>query len=763
MKYRLIYIITICFILWGCSTTRRIGDGEILYTGLKGVEISTPGNDKFPAELKASLTDAVAVKPNNALLGSSSVRYPFPLGLWVYNNWSNPPKGFKHWLYEKLAATPVLVSDVRPEVRIHMIDQYLDNNGYFSGSSSYELIKKRNKKKASIKYHIAAGHPYLLDSIILLPDTTHLYHIIDSVARCSKYLQIGSRYSTDSLSALRIAIANDVRNRGYYYFRPEYLQYLADSTIKRGSIALRMSIAENIPSLAVARYHTGNITTYIYRNRGGGIPDTVETPRGQVIRYMPSRLRDELIPSCIVFREGQVFSVRQMNVTQTRLARLGIFNDISIEVERDTISSSTDDNLLNIAIKCTYDRPIEASIEANVSSKSNSYLGPGVTLGLTNRNLFGGGEFLNVSLTGSYEWQTGSGKKNSVFNSYELGLNATLAFPRLLAPKIVPRSHRNLNWTRLSLGADLLNRPHYFKLAQFDAGVSYDWQSSRYISNTFTPFKLTYNKLQHTTASFDSIMNANPAIALSFQSQYIPQMSYNFVYDRYMNRNNTINVQVLLQEAGNIFWSIYELCGQKGKKTLFKTPFSQFVKGYGQIVYGRRFFGSYWWVSRIGIGAAYAYGNSSEVPYSEQFYCGGANSVRAFTVRSIGPGSYRAPVGLVNGYFDQTGTFIFLANTEYRFPILGPLNGAIFLDAGNVWTLKNEAERPGGKLRADSFLKNLAFGTGLGLRFDISMLIIRGDLGIGIHAPYETGKHGYYNMESFRKSLAFHLAIGYPF
>lgn len=763
MKYRLLYIITICFILWGCSTTRRIEDGEILYTGLKGVEVSTPDNEKFPAELKATLTEAVAVKPNNALLGSSSVRYPFPLGLWVYNNWSNPPKGFKHWLYEKLAATPVLVSDVRPEVRIHMIDQYLDNNGYFSGTSSYELIKKRNKKKASIKYHIEAGHPYLLDSIILLPDTTHLYHIIDSVARRSKYFQIGSRYSTDSLSALRIAIANDVRNRGYYYFRPEYLQYLADSTIKRGSIALRMSIAENIPSLAIARYHTGNITTYIYRNRGGGLPDTVETPRGQVIRYMPSRLRDGLIPSCIVFREGQVFSVRQMNVTQTRLARLGIFNDISIEVERDTINSSTDDNLLNIAIKCTYDRPLEASIEANVSSKSNSYLGPGVSLGLTNRNLFGGGELLNVSLTGSYEWQTGSGKKNSVFNSYELGLNATLSFPRLLAPKIVPRSHRNLNWTRLSLGADLLNRPHYFKLAQFDAGVSYDWQSSRYISNTFTPFKLTYNKLQHTTATFDSIMNANPAIALSFQSQYIPQMSYSFVYDRYMNRNNTINVQVSLQEAGNIFWSIYELSGQKGEKTLFKTPFSQFVKGYGQIVYGRRFFGSHWWVSRIGIGAAYAYGNSSEVPYSEQFYCGGANSVRAFTVRSIGPGSYRAPVGLANGYFDQTGTFIFLANTEYRFPILGPLNGAIFFDAGNVWTLKNEAERPGGKLRANSFLKELALGTGVGLRFDISMLIIRGDLGIGIHAPYETGKHGYYNMESFRKSLAFHLAIGYPF
>ncbi len=161
--------------------------------------------------------------------------------------------------------------------------------------------------------------------------------------------------------------------------------------------------------------------------------------------------------------------------------------------------TSKNDNLLNVVIECTYDKPLEASVEANVSSKSNSYLGPGVTLGLTNRNLFGGGELLTVSLTGAYEWQTGSGRHNSVFNSYEVGLNATLAFPRLLAPRFIPRSRRELSWTKISLGADLLNRPHYFKLSQFNAGLSYDWQSSKYISNTFTLFKLTYNKLQHTT------------------------------------------------------------------------------------------------------------------------------------------------------------------------------------------------------------------------------------------------------------------------
>ncbi|WP_300916153.1 BamA/TamA family outer membrane protein [Duncaniella muris] len=700
------------------------------------------------------------MKPNNALLGSASVRYPFPLGLWVYNNWPNPPKGLKHWIYEKLASEPVLVADVRPEVRVHMLDQILDNNGYFSGTSSYELVQKRNKKKASILYKIEAGRPYMIDSIVLLPDTVLLNHIIDSVARKSKYFQLGSRYSTDSLAALRVDIANAVRNRGYYFFRPDYIQYLADSTINKGNIALKLDIADNLPPMALNRYRTGDITTYIYRNRGGGIPDTTETAKGTLIRYLPSRLRDGLIPSCIAFREGRTFSVRQMNATQTRLARLGIFNNININVIPDTLRKN--DNLLNVVIECAYDKPLEASVEANVSSKSNSYLGPGVTLGLTNRNLFGGGELLTVSLTGAYEWQTGSGRHNSVFNSYEIGLNATLAFPRLLAPRFIPRSRRELSWTKISLGADLLNRPHYFKLSQFNAGLSYDWQSSKYISNTFTLFKLTYNKLQHTTPVFDSIMNANPAIALSFQSQYIPQMSYSFVYDRTM-RKNTINVQFTLQEAGNVFWSIYELCGKKGEKTLFRTPFSQFVKGYAQVVYGRRLGGNHWLVSRLGSGAAYAYGNSSQVPYSEQFYCGGANSVRAFTVRSIGPGSYRAPADQINGYFDQTGTFTFIANTEYRFPILGPLHGAVFLDAGNVWTLKNEPSRPGGQLRAKTFFKDLALGTGVGLRFDISMLVIRGDLGIGIHAPYDTGKRGYYNMESFKKSLAFHLAIGYPF
>lgn len=747
-----------------CSTTKRLGPDEILYTGVKKVRITGPddGHRSIVPGAKSAIADAVNVAPNNSLI-SPYIRYPFPIGLWVYNNWDNPPKGFKHWLYEKLVEEPVLISDVRPELRTKMIDEILDNHGYFSGTSSYELIQGKNPKKARILYNVNSGPAYTLDSIYLLPDTCNLYHQIDSMALASAYLKKGMQYDTDSLSAERTRITNVLRNKGYYYFRPEYIEYLADSTVGPQRIAMKLTVAANTPPEALRRYRTGDVTVYINRNEGGGTPETFETPRAKVVQMMPSRLRREIIGECVTFRKGRYFSVRNMNRTQTYLSRLGIFNAINMVVMPDTVAGS---DRLNVAIECTFDTPLEASIEANVSSKSNSYIGPGITLGLTNRNLFGGGEQLNVSLTGSYEWATGGSKeeRSSVFNSYEIGLQASLSFPRLLAPRFIPRTRRYVNWTRITLNADLLNRPHYFKMAQFSTSFNYDWKPTRNTASTLTLFKLTYTKLLHRTPVFDSIMDANPAVALSFRNQFIPQIAYSYVWQRTFDADNQLNWQFTVSEAGNIFWAIWRACGVEGEKKLFGMPFSQFVKGTTQLVYSRRLgHGDHWLVTRAAVGAVHAYGNSQQVPYSEQFYVGGANSVRAFTVRSLGPGSYRPPIDSSNGYFDQTGTFKFEFNVEYRFPIFGPLHGAVFFDSGNIWLLKNDPMRPGGLLQARTFLRDLATGTGVGLRVDIGMLVIRGDLGIGIHAPYATSHHGYYNMESFGKSLAFHLAIGYPF
>ena len=745
-------------LLAACSTTRRIPQGEYLFTGNKTTRYVLPADSagrpqKLPAGLTDAIDEAIFAKPNN-YIKMLNWRYPFTIGLWVYNNWNPNSKGPKKWLYNWLVEQPVLVSEVRPELRVRMLDDLLDNNGYFRGKASYELIK--GKRKAAIQYTIATGEPYPVDTLELLPDTCHLYHLIDSLAARDPYLSNPQRYSTDSLGVARTRITNGLRNRGYYFFKPEFIEYLADSVAKPLSIDLRLALASNIAKPLLQCYTVGDVTVRVFRNKGGGTPDTIQTPRGTLIQMMPSRLRQKLIPECVTLRKGRVFSVRSMNSTQTRFARLGIFNAININVLPDS------GQVLNVDIDCTFDTPLEATVELNASSKSNSYIGPGMKVGITNRNIFGGGEQFNVTLTGSYEWQTGKGS-SSVFNSYEYGISTSLSVPRLLAPGFIKRRNRNLNWTRFTLNFEMLNRPHYFKMAQFNFSFNYDWQSSRYSSHTLTPFKLTYTNLLHTTEAFDSITGANPAIALSFRSQYIPQLSYTYTYDRQFDSDNGINWQFTVQEAGNLFWSVYELAGKHGEKELFGTPFSQFVKGQTQLVYNRRLWGDNWLVSRVLVGAAHAYGNGKEVPYAEQFYVGGANSIRAFTVRSLGPGSYRPPEDVRDSYFDQTGTFKFEANVEYRFPIIGPLHGAVFMDAGNVWLLRDDPLRPGGQLRASSFLRDLALGTGVGLRFDIGMLVVRGDLGIGIHAPYDTGKSGYYNMESFKKSLAFHLAIGYPF
>ena len=762
--YMCLLMVIAMIIVASCSTTRRLEPGETRYTGLGKFDVipETKGT-KMPAELDAELRKTGQTDANNY------IGFPFikiPLGLWVYNNWNDSAKGLKGWLYRKLVKQPVLISEVKPEMRSKLMKQMLDDNGYFGSSVTYNVeYSNKNHKKAAIGYTVHLSDPYPIDSIIYLEDNSKVSYYIDSVARKSPYLQKGQIFSVDSLEAERVRIVNSLRNRGFYYFRPEYIDFLADSLITPGKIAIKLNVAANVPDMAKLQYKVGNIYTIVMRNSdtNPGTPDTIQTNRGELIVYEPARLRKNLIPSCITFREGKLFSVRDMDRTQTRLSRLGIFGGIQIQpVPADTSASNP---TIDVYTTCRFQNPMEATIEVNATSKSNSYLGPGLILGLSNNNLFGGGERLSGQLNADYEWQTGR-DRNNVFNSYEFGITGSLAFPRMLAPKFFKRTSRELNWTTFSLGASILNRPKFFKLAEFNAGVTYEWRAARHSVNQFTPFKLTYNKLISFTHEFDSIMTQNPSVALSFESQFIPQMSYSYTYDRFFEREriNGINFQASVTEAGNIFNGIWTLCGAKGTRKLFGTPFSQFVKGQVQVVYSRRLVrkSDQWLVSRVLIGAEHAYGNSSQVPYSEQFYIGGANSIRAFTVRSIGPGSFRPATSVKDGYFDQTGTFKLELNSEYRFPIVSVLHGAVFLDAGNIWLLKADPLRPGGLLTGKTFLKDIALGTGVGLRVDIGVMVIRGDLGYGLHAPYNTGIPHYFNIR-FKDAFAFHLAIGYPF
>jgi len=746
-----------------CSTTSKLGENDVLYTGVKHLKYHEE-NVKLDNGVKNDIFTAINVRPNNPLY-SPYYRTPFPFGLMLYNHIDENATGFKGWLYKHFAAKPVLIKRVNPQARVDMINTILRNNGYFTSSASYQLHPASNPKKAKISYDVEVNPPYTIGNVEYINSNEPVLQLVDSLARTNHYLKTGSRYCLDSLSAVRIDITNFVRNRGYYFFRPEYIQYLADSVQDKGVIHMRMIEAADVPNIAKRRYITNSITANVFNDDGKGDPDTINSERCTLVRYEPVYIKDRVIPSCIRARKGRLFRVNSIDRTQAALSRLGIFSNIDIQViPIDTVTPGGD-GLLDLVVNCQLDKPWEVTFEMHGISKSNSFIGPGIEIGASHKNAFGAGEKFSVGLHGDYEWQSGGGGeyKGSDFDSYEFGIEAKLDFPRLLAPKFLYPSRRYTNWTRFSISADLMNRPKFFKMAQMSLAGTWEWHSSRYSSHVLTPFRLTYNKMLSHSEQFDLAMIANPALAQSFMDVFIPKIEYTYTYDRDVTPVDHITFTAGASEAGNIFSGIWSLCGSKGNKELFGTSFSQFVKAQAQVVWVRKFGFESCIASRVMMGVAHAYGNSSEVPYREQFYVGGSNSVRAFAVRTLGPGSYHPAYRDRYSYYDQTGTFKFEANAEYRFPILGYFKGAVFLDAGNIWLLQKDEWRPGGQLTIKNFFDELALGTGLGLRFDMQMLVVRADLGIGIHAPYDTGKSGYFNIPKFKDALAFHLAIGYPF
>lgn len=761
-----IVLLAAAALLAACSTTRRLGADEVLYTGVKKIRIEPDSGVVLSATAESAVKEPLSVAPNNPLY-SPYLRTPLPIGLWAWNYFYTPKeKGFKYWFYKRLAKQPVLISKVQPELRTRVAEQVLENYGYFGSRASDSLLYRKHGRKAKVNYTLRIAPPFRYAEISYPAVEGGLKPLVDSM-HATSLLRTGAQYNLDTLTLERQRIARLLRNRGYYYFRPEYLEYLADTTISPQRVAVRLNLKPNIPAVALKPYRVGDITVRLTNIRPGPT-DTLRLRNATVIAQQPMKIRPKILARALALEPGQLFTVDAQSRTQTSLNKLGIFRSVNLSVT--PLDSLRGADTLDVTLEAQFDYPLEAALETDVTTKSNSFIGPGITFKLSNNNLFRGGEVLALKLNGSYEWQTGnrnSGGRSSRLNSYELGLNANLNIPRLLLPESMTRRLRYPGSTSFQLGVDLMNRPSFFRLIAFSGSAGYNFQTSPYSRHGLTVFKLTYNKLLHTTESFDRTMDENPAIAMSFRNQFVPSIGYTYTFDKTYGAtgNRRLYWQNSVTSAGNLLSGILRAFGERQPQNLFGNRFSQFAKEVSELKFyhrlGRR---NNWLATRLLVGVGYAYGNSEVMPYSEQFYIGGANSIRAFTVRSLGPGSYRPPRDDRNGYLDQTGDFKLEANVEYRFGLLGKLGGAVFLDAGNIWLLKNDPKRPGAELKWKGFLNEIALGTGFGLRYDISVLVIRADLGIGLHTPYPNpDKKGYYNISSFKDGLGFHLAIGYPF
>lgn len=755
----------------GCSTTKNLPEGETLYTGIKRIEINEKDESANGEKTIEEVTAAVSVAPNNSFLGSAKYRIPIPFGLWIYNNFQKYEKGLGRWIFRKMAATPVTVSSVNPDTRVKIASNLLKDYGYFNGNVTYTVDSTRNPRAVKLSYQIDMGKPYYIDTVLYEGFTGRA----DSLIRKhfdERLIHRNDNFDVTRLNEERERLVTLFKNNGYHFFRSEYITFLADTLMRPGYINLKIIPKSNTPKEAKTKYIIGKTDINLI-GYNGEQPDDSICARDFTVHYFGEKpeLRYGVLRKRFLYRSGETYSQLRMNYTQEALARLGVFKFNEFQYTPRNGSDT-----LDIKVNSMFDLPYDSELEFNLTTKDTKQTGPGAKFNLSRKNFMRMGASLNLELKGSYEWQTSStvDGRSSVMNSYELGAALSLDFPRLILPWIKNRidPFRFPSNTNFKVYAEQINRARYFKMLSFGGTVSYSFQPKRSIKHSVTPLNLAFNTLQNSTDEFNQIAAQNPMLFYSLSDQFIPSQSYTLTYDNsFRKRKNRLWWENSLTSAGNVTSLIYAAFGQKfteKDKKLLGTPFAQFLKYSSEVRNTIWFNDMHQLAFRAMGGIIWSYGNKTIAPYTEQFYVGGANSIRAFTIRSIGPGRYRPSESNTYSYVDQTGDIKLEANMEYRFRILskfagGNLNGAVFLDAGNVWLLREDPARPDAHFTFNHFFDSIALGTGAGIRYDLDFLVLRLDLGIALHVPYDTGKKGYYNIPRFKDGMGLHFAIGYPF
>ncbi|MBQ2123705.1 MAG: BamA/TamA family outer membrane protein [Bacteroidaceae bacterium] len=716
--------------------------------------------EKVQEELEAVL----AYEPNGALFGSSSLRSPLQFRLRLYNACYDSHGGIRKWMFRRFAKAPVLISTVSPEMRTKIALNTLHNYGYFSAHTDYAVLTQKNPKKAKISYQILPGVPYRLDSIEYQHFPLGLDTLIQQHRRKS-YLQRDKCFSVLDLTNEQKRLETLFREYGYYYFSGSNVTFQADTLMRKKFVQLRVRPKTAGETNVFKPYYIGDMHFFLRRSQTEVVDKELKL-RTSTFHYGGKKpmVRPMVMRRAIAHRKGDLYQHSYQESTFEKLAQLNAFSNFDVQyIPRDTTAAC---DTLDIYVTAMLDKLYDSSFEMNATLKSNDQLGPGVAYSLSKRNAFGGAEKVTWKVYGSYEWQLNhqSETSSSLLNSYEMGTQLSVEYPHFIAPFIGSRHFRFPASTKFALNGDWQNRAKFFQMATVGGSMTYNWHRMSNVSHELNILSLDYNKLISTTAEFDAIRENNPALYVSMRDQFVPSMGYTFTYMSADFHRNPIWLQTTFKQAGNLTSLIYAIGGKDFKekdKKMLGTPFAQYLKATAEFHNHIKITSRAYFAYRFFGGVIFSYGNSTTAPYADQFYVGGANSVRGFTARALGPGSYRSSQAKF-AYMDQTGDVKLEVNAELRARLFGDLHGAVFVDAGNVWLLRKDELRPGAEFSSASF-DHVAVGTGLGLRYDLDFLVLRFDVGMALHAPYETEKKGWYNIPKFSDGLAYHFAIGYPF
>ena len=763
--------------------TKNIPEDDQLFTGLEKIVYNDYEQSDNFITTQEEVEAALATAPNGSLFGSSYHRLPFSFGVSVWNRYADKPGGFAKWMTKAFGKQPVLMSWVNPSLRSLVATNVLRNHGYFNGKVTYQTITQKNPKTAKIQYTVQPGRLYMLDSVGYFGFPAEADSLIHSTLS-QALIHRGDPFVVANLDAERSRINTLLRNNGYYFFQPSYASYLADTLMVDGKAQLRFQLANDVPEAAKHKWYIGRININM---RKTFMEQPTDSFRGRffTIRFAGKKppIRPRVLMADMKLRPRQLYSYSDYLESISKINAMGLFSMTEFKfAPRDTTAAC---DTLDLTLNCTFDKPWDFYVETVFNARTIGRMGPELRMGITRRNAFCGGEKIDVNLHGSYEWSTSGG---SSMNNYEYGAEASVEFPRIIAPFfggnrirrdkqghiIRRRRFYSTPSTLAKLSTDVIYRPSYYKMHVVSGEWTYRWQTSAQSRHEFSPLTVKYQFMNSHTAAFDSIVDKNPYLKVTMQDYFVPQMRYTYTYTSPANLLHPIRWETTIAESGNVT-SLGMMIGGKSwnekDKQLFKNPYSQYVKLETDFTKTWTIGALSRLVGHVNAGIIYAYGNSEWLPNSELFYVGGANSIRAFPVRGLGPGRFPGYEDKAISYLMQNGDVKFVCNLEYRPQLFGNLHGALFLDAGNVWNLKDRTDNlnkgqnryEDTKFTLKNFFRDMALGTGIGLRYDLDFLILRLDWGFALHVPYETGKSGFFNINSFKDSQTLHFAIGYPF
>jgi len=732
-----------------CSTTKDLPAGQKLYTG---AEIQFTDKDLAKSEksvLKSDLQGLLRPQPNSKI-------GPFRFKLYVYQKTrTTKTKGFKHWLNTKFGEPPVLASTVDLTQNSSILQNRLQNRSYFQAQVSGDTVSKNRTAKAV--YSVTAGPSYHYRNINFPNGTTPLDTALAATA-AETILKKGDQYNLDNIKAERLRIDARLKEKGFYYFAPENLIFSAyDTTIAGHLIDANMKVKDDVSNRARQQYSINKI--YVYPNyslRDTALKlDSAEAYRWyNVVDGRRRTVRPFVFKNTVLLHPGELYNRTDHNNSLNRFIELGPFKFVKNRFE----DVSTDSSKLNVFYFLTQYPRKTLSFDALVRTTSANYNGTQLNINWRHRNAFKGAEALTVTLFGSTDGQIAA--SNGGYALSQVGIQTTLSWPRFISPFNFKADNAFIPRTNASLGYSIINRSQLYNLSSFSGSFGYQWRQNAHKSHELNLLSVTYVKPASVSQIYrDSIRNTpNPALKHVIEPQFTfgPTYSYTYTNTTETYRTNTIFYNGRVGLSGNLLGILSGADTLGGKvKTLFGTAYNQYVKLENELRFFHKLGPKSTIAARLIASAGLPYGNSTILPYSQQFFIGGANSLRGFRARSIGPGSVNPLSNNPNGFIgDQSGDIKLEANLEYRPHLFSIVYGAIFFDAGNVWNAKSYATLPGGTFNKN-FYKQLATDVGAGLRFDASVLVLRTDFGFPLSRPYKS--------DTAKDKVVFNLAIGYPF